>query len=691
MMDTIFLTLLSLCLPASILIIIAILFRFVFKKAPKWLMGVMWTIVALRLVFPFQLESKLGFLPSNASKVEALFYGSEESDSSSEVTYHYYEPNTEDTTTYIIESNDYVPTENESTVRDYLPNEEIIVTTDPTTVSDSSLWRRNLFVRLQMIWLFGVLVMLAYAVFSYVSIRKKIRTSIKLDAYDNVFECDEISTPFILGIFKPTIYIPSGLDENTVKNVLAHENSHIKRLDHIRKQLGFIILAGYWFNPLVWIAYILFCKDIELACDEKVISKMSFDEKKSYASSLLLCSAHKKLVLAYPLAFGEVAVKTRIKNIFNYKTPALWVIMIGIVLCSALGFGFMTCKVNADEEIETTIQDDVEEIIISEDNIQKTEEPIKVASYNQYYNVSTKVCKGKTFIETADGIYVAEADGSRLTLVTDGLYSLGAAGKDGVYLCEYIQKDERYQYNLAYLCADDYSIITLAENLDLSNSNGVSHYSGMYIEGKHLYVEGADCFISYNLRSDTEVIEEGHEHNLIYKDFTYSAVYYAGLINAYISDRDEHAIGNLNVEIADGNWNVIEGVGDVMLTRYGALVKKAGSDAIYNNVYLVSYSTGEEKLVYDAQEHDGLYAGYNTYDENGFYGLQYQGEGKYSIIYCTWDGEVKELYKFNTSEKVVGAQMAMSIVDDWLYFNDLSSGTMKRININNCSSCETIE
>ena len=689
-MDTIFLTLLSLCLPASILIIIAILFRFVFKKAPKWLMGVMWTIVALRLIIPFQFESSIGFLPNIGNRLETFFIGNNESDSivyvvednnefvSSEIITHEYTPNA------------VAPNKPDDVVHDYLPNETITVTPNNDDIPEAVTGRRKMMIRLQMIWLFGVLVMLAYAVFSYVSIRKKIRTSIKLDAYDNVFECDEISTPFILGIFKPTIYIPSGLDENTVKNVLAHENSHIKRLDHIRKQLGFIILAGYWFNPLVWIAYILFCKDIELACDEKVISKMSFDEKKSYASSLLLCSAHKKLVLAYPLAFGEVAVKTRIKNILNYKTPALWVIMIGIVLCSALGFGFMTCKVNADEEIETTIQDDVEEIIISEDNIQKTEEPIKVASYNQYYNVSTKVCKGKTFIETADGIYVAEAGGSGFTLVTDGLYSLGAAGKDGVYLCEYIEKDGRYQYNPAYLNADDYSIITLEEDLDLSNSNGAAHYSDMYIEGKHLYVEGANCFTSYYLRSDTEIMEEGTENNLIYKDFTYSAAYSAGLINAYISDRDEHAVGNLNVEMPDGNWNVIEGVSDVMLTSYGALVKKSMGDAMYNNVYLVSYSTGEERLVYDAQEHDGLYVGYNTYDENGFYGLQYQGDGKYSIIYCTWDGKVKELYRFSTPERVVGAQMSMSVVGDWLYFYDFSSGTMKRISISDCDIIEAV-
>ncbi|SFC89441.1 BlaR1 peptidase M56, partial [Butyrivibrio sp. YAB3001] len=253
-MDTIFLTLLSLCLPASILIIIAILFRFVFKKAPKWLMGVMWTIVALRLIIPFQVESSIGFLPNIGNRLEAFFIGNNESDSivyvvednneffSSEIITHEYTPNA------------VAPNEPDDVVHDYLPNETITVTPNNNDIPEVVTGRREMMIRLQMIWLFGVLVMLAYAVFSYVSIRKKIRTSIKLNSYDNVFECDEISTPFILGIFKPTIYIPSGLDENTVKNVLAHENSHIKRLDHIRKQLGFLLLAVYWFNPLVWIA-----------------------------------------------------------------------------------------------------------------------------------------------------------------------------------------------------------------------------------------------------------------------------------------------------------------------------------------------------------------------------------------------------------------------------------------------------
>ena len=363
-MDTIFLTLLSLCLPASILIIIAILFRLVFKKAPKWLMGVMWAIVALRLIIPFQFESSIGLLPNTDNKIESFFTGNNETGY-----------NESDSITYVIEDNGEVvssevitheytpnvvaPNEPDDVVHDYLPNETITVMPDNNDINGATTGRRELMIRLQMVWLFGMLIMLEYAVFSYVSLRKKTRTSIKLDSYKNVFECDEISTPFILGIFRPIIYIPSGLDANTIKNVLAHENAHIKRLDHIRKQLGFLILVMYWFNPLVWIAYILFCKDIELACDEKVISKMSFDEKKSYASSLLLCSAHKKLVLAYPLAFGEVAVKTRIKNILNYKTPALWVITIGIVLCIVIGFGFMTCQVNADQEEDIIIQNDI--------------------------------------------------------------------------------------------------------------------------------------------------------------------------------------------------------------------------------------------------------------------------------------------------------------------------------------------
>ena len=224
-MDTIFLTLLSLCLPASILIIIAILFRFLFKKAPKWLMGVMWAIVALRLIIPFQFESSIGLLPNTGNKIESFFTGNNETGY-----------NESDSITYVIEDNGEVvssevitheytpnvvaPNEPDDVVYDYLPNETITVMPDNNDINGATTGRRELMIRLQMVWLFGMLIMLEYAVFSYVSLRKKTSTSIKLDSYKNVFECDEISTPFILGIFKPIIYIPSGLDENTIKMFL---------------------------------------------------------------------------------------------------------------------------------------------------------------------------------------------------------------------------------------------------------------------------------------------------------------------------------------------------------------------------------------------------------------------------------------------------------------------------------------
>jgi beta-lactamase regulating signal transducer with metallopeptidase domain len=343
-MGTLFIKVIEISVAASFLMLAVILLRIPLKKAPKWFMGVLWAIVALRLIFPFQFEASIGFIPNIGDRLETFFYGNNESDS---ITYTYftdhdYEMGTNEIVTHEYTPNESVITEPDSEGIDYLPNEQIIIEPIQGQNSDLTMQRRDFFIRLQMIWLFGILVILAYAVFSYISIRKKTRESIKLDNENNVFVCDEIETPFILGVFKPVIYIPSGLDDETIRNVLAHEKAHIKRLDYLRKQFGFLILALHWFNPLVWISYALFCRDIELACDEKVISRMSLDEKKSYANSLLLCSTHKRLVLAYPLAFGEVGVGTRVKQIFNYRKPTFWLIVMLAIVCAGLSTSFFT-------------------------------------------------------------------------------------------------------------------------------------------------------------------------------------------------------------------------------------------------------------------------------------------------------------------------------------------------------------
>ena len=370
-MGTLFIKVIEISVAASFLMLAVILLRIPLKKAPKWFMGVLWAIVALRLIFPFQFEASIGFIPNIGDRLENFFYGNNESDSITYtyVTDHGYEMGDNEIVTHDYTPNESVITEPDSEgIIDYLPNEQIIIEPIQGQSSDLTMQRRDFFIRLQMIWLFGILVILAYAVFSYISIRKKTRESIKLDNESNVFVSDEIDTPFILGVFKPVIYLPSGLDDETIRNVLAHEKAHIKRLDYLRKQFGFLILALHWFNPLVWVSYALFCRDIELACDEKVISHMSLDEKKSYANSLLLCSTHKRLVLAYPLAFGEVGVGTRVKQIFNYRKPTFWLIVMLAIVCAGLSTSFFTSaskeKSVSDASSGTDVNSDTDASIV---------------------------------------------------------------------------------------------------------------------------------------------------------------------------------------------------------------------------------------------------------------------------------------------------------------------------------------
>ena len=422
-MGTLFIKVIEISIVASFLMLAVIIFRLPLKKAPKWFMGVLWAIVALRLLFPFQIESKVGFLPDVGSKIEAFFCDITGTDSAIEVTTHNYEPNTGDEATYVFEADDYEVTESEEIVTDYLPNEEIIVVEDSGKGLGSGLLRRDLFIRLQMIWLFGMLLILGYAVFSYISIRKKTRESISLENEKNVFICDEIDTPFILGIFKPAIYLPSGLDDETIRNVLFHEKAHIKRLDHLRKQLGFLILAVYWFNPLVWVSYALFCKDIELACDEKVIRHMSLEEKKSYANSLLLCSTHKRLVLAYPLAFGEVGVGTRVKQIFNYRKPTFWLIVLLAIACVALSSGFF----QKSTEVKNVTEDEADEDVI----VVTESDSVQVTGGTQTKDSFVRQWAEDFEDRNAQGIIEASTDEVRKTLMEEGL--LAGEGDDATF------------------------------------------------------------------------------------------------------------------------------------------------------------------------------------------------------------------------------------------------------------------
>ena len=297
---------------ASILLILAVaLLRIPLKRAPKWFMGVLWTIVALRLIVPIQIEAGVGFMP-DFGQILGKAAGNEAFEDGNIIA-------ARDTALPGLGAAEKGTGEDVKALR-----------TEDRAFSGSAL--RYLII----LWVVGMIMAASYTSYSYISIRLKTRVSIRYRSSDKVYVCDEIDTPFIFGLIKPVIYLPSGLDHDTIVNVIAHEKAHLKRKDHLRKGLGFAILTIHWFNPFVWLSYILFCRDIELACDERVISTMSTDEKKSYAESLLSCSTKKRRMMVYPVAFGEVAVRTRIRQILNYRKASFYLVLLLVVITGTL-------------------------------------------------------------------------------------------------------------------------------------------------------------------------------------------------------------------------------------------------------------------------------------------------------------------------------------------------------------------
>ena len=309
-MEAVFLKLVNMSLTASWLVLAVLLLRLVLKDAPKYIRVLLWGIVGLRLVFPFSLESMFSLIPSAEPLPQEFLYAATP------------------------QVNTGIPAINSAI------NPIIAESLTPTTMANSANPTQIWSFILSQVWILGVVLMLGYAMVSFLLVRRKVAASIKIG--QNLRICDHLDSPFILGIFRPVIYLPSELDQKTADLVLAHEYAHLKRRDHWWKPLGFALLCVYWFNPVMWLAYILLCRDIELACDEKVIRELGTDEKKAYSAALLHCSVPRKLIAACPLAFGEVGVKDRIKSVLNYKKPAFWIILIAVIVCIVFAVCFLT-------------------------------------------------------------------------------------------------------------------------------------------------------------------------------------------------------------------------------------------------------------------------------------------------------------------------------------------------------------
>lgn len=308
-MDDVFLKLVNLSISASWLILAVLVLRVVLKKAPKWVMPLLWGVVALRLVCPFSIESALSLIPS----AETI---------PSEIVTETREPVLYEQATLDIVTNPTLPSAAEVPVGVSRQQAQV----------DFNIY--------SVLWLAGMAALLVHALVSAGKLKRKLATAILLR--DNIYESEFVDSPFVFGVVKPNIYLPMHMDEGTAAYVIAHECAHLARRDHWWKVLGYLVLALHWFNPLVWVAYILFCRDIELACDEKVVRGLDGAARADYSQALLSCAAPKRAVAACPLAFGEGNIKTRVKSALHYKKPAFWVAAAAVLAVVIMAVCFLT-------------------------------------------------------------------------------------------------------------------------------------------------------------------------------------------------------------------------------------------------------------------------------------------------------------------------------------------------------------
>jgi len=348
----IFLKIINMSITASILVILVIFLRLLLRKAPKWVNVLLWGLVAFRLICPFYIESQFSLMPKSEWITENTV--PEE---------------------YVRVSFDYGDDFYVERIISESELEEIQSKSDALIYGRSDLSISELAKDIEIhksvlvpfifpcVWIVGIVTMLIYMIFSYFRIYRQIRGAKQFR--DNIYTSDNVSSPFVFGVIRPRIYLPEEMDAVNMSYVISHEEAHIGRFDHLWKPIGFVLLSFHWFNPLIWIGYVLVCRDIEMACDERVVRKMQDVERAEYSEALLECSVKREMISACPLAFGEIGVKERIKTILNYKKPTFWIILIAVVVCIVSAVCFLTNP--HDNEPINDLSDDYYLFIRSDD------------------------------------------------------------------------------------------------------------------------------------------------------------------------------------------------------------------------------------------------------------------------------------------------------------------------------------
>ena len=308
-MNELFLKIINMSISASWFVLAVLILRFVLKKAPKWVNVLLWGIVAVRLAFPFSIESAFSLIPSAETISPSIMM---------------------DTVPSVQTG---VPAIN-NVINPVIGSS--LASAPGASANPLQIWIPIL----SMIWVAGVAILFVYTAVSYWRLRRKVSEAVILR--DNIFQSENVASPFVLGIIKPRIYLPFNMNGQDLEHVVAHEQAHIRRKDHWWKPLGFLLLTIHWFNPLMWLAYVLLCRDIELACDEKVIKELDNEQRADYAQALVVCSVNRRMIAACPLAFGEIGVKDRVKSVMNYKKPEFWIIFLAVIACVIVAVCFLT-------------------------------------------------------------------------------------------------------------------------------------------------------------------------------------------------------------------------------------------------------------------------------------------------------------------------------------------------------------
>lgn len=490
-MNDLFLKIINMSISASWLVLAVLLLRFVLKKAPKWVNVLLWGIVAVRLAFPFSIESALSLIPSAETVPMDIEMAVQPT------------------------INSGVPVINSMVnpmLSSFAPPQDVLTSANPLQI-----WIPIF----SILWIAGIAALLLYTVVSYWRLRCKVSEAVILR--DNIFQSENVVSPFVLGIIKPKVYLPYNMDGQDLSHVVAHEQAHIRRRDHWWKPLGFLLLTIHWFNPLMWLAYVLLCRDIELACDEKVIKELGNEQRADYTQALVACSVNRRMIAACPLAFGEVGVKERVKSVMNYKKPAFWVVVLAVIACIVVAVCFLTNPMGFqfDEATHTIVS-------ANHFDMRNTGEAVAVEMNSaQISELSSRLARVKNTKKS--GEYGGFTPGYQISaLLEDGTYirisGYSLSDNDMVDIEwngeRYLVSDEEFQDYLSRICAGgDVSSAdnAVAGKTYLYEGEGImgSFTITLYDDGSFTYYEGmASSYIgvgSWEQDGDTiTMTDDGH-------------------------------------------------------------------------------------------------------------------------------------------------------------------------------------